>query len=54
MKLDLEYVMAELKSIKKDLKQSKNKSKEIIQQHNEIFELLRSGNDVPNNYSYGD
>ena len=52
MKLDLEYVMAELKSIKKDLKQSKNKSKEIIQQHNEIFDLLKSNQNVPSGYEY--
>ena len=54
MKLDLANLMADVKAIKKELKKSKSKDKEIIQQHNEIFELLRSGNDVPNNYSYGD
>ena len=54
MKLDLEYVMSELKSIKKDIKQSKNKSKEIMQQHDQIFELLKDKQEVPSGYSYGD
>ena len=54
LKLDLEYVMAELKSIKKDIKQSKNKSKEIMQQHDQIFELLKDKQEVPSGYSYGD
>jgi seryl-tRNA synthetase len=54
MKLDLENLMADVKAIKKELKKSKNKDKEIMEQHNEIFNLLRSGNNVPNNYSYGD
>ena len=54
MKLDLEYVMSELKSIKKDIKQSKNKSKEIMQQHDQIFELLKDNQEVPSGYSYGD
>ena len=53
MKLDLEYVMSELKSIKKDIKQSKNKSKEIMQQHDQIFELLKDKQEVPSGYSYG-
>ena len=52
MQLDLEYVMKELKSIKKDIKQSKNKSKEIIQQHNEIFDLLKNNRNVPSGYEY--
>ena len=54
MKLDLEYVMSELKSIKKDIKQSKNKSKDIMQQHDQIFELLKDNQEVPSGYSYGD
>ena len=54
MKLDLEHVMAELKTIKKDLKKSKNKDKEIMEQHNQIFELLKDNQEVPSGYSYGD
>ena len=54
MKLDLEYVMSELKSIKKDIKQSKNKSKEIMKQHDQIFDMLRGNQEVPSGYSYGD
>ena len=54
MKLDLEHVMAELKTIKKDLKKSKNKDKEIMEQHNQIFELLKDKQEVPSGYSYGD
>ena len=52
MKLDLEHVMAELKQIKKDLKKSKNKDKEIMEQHNQIFDMLRDNQDVPTGYSY--
>ena len=52
MKLDLEHVMAELKQIKKDLKKSKNKDKEIMEQHNQIFDMLRNNQDVPSGYSY--
>ena len=52
MKLDLEHVMAELKQIKKDLKKSKNKDKEIMEQHNQIFDMLRNNQDVPTGYSY--
>ena len=52
MKLDLEHVMAELKQIKKDLKKSKNKDKEIMEQHNQIFDILRNNQDVPSGYSY--
>ena len=52
MKLDLEYVMAELKAIKKDMKQNRNKSKEIMKQHDQIFEMLRGNQEVPSGYSY--
>ena len=52
MKLDLEHVMAELKQIKKDLKQSKNKDKKIMEQHDQIFEMLKENTETPTGYSY--
>ena len=52
MRLDLEYVMSELKSIKKDLKQTRSKSKEIMKQHDQIFDLLKEKQEVPSGYSY--
>ena len=51
MKLDLEYVMTELKKIKKDLKNSNKTDKKIMKQHDEIFEMLQ-GNSNNSNYSY--
>ena len=54
MKLDLANLMQDVKAIKKELKKSKNKDKEIMEQHNQIFNLLRSGNNVPSDYNYGD
>ena len=54
MKLDLANLIEDVKAIKKELKKSKNKDKEIMQQHEQIFELLSSGNDVPNDYTYSD
>ena len=51
MKLDLEYVMTELKKIKKDLKNSNKTDKKIMKQHDEIFEMLQ-GNSNSSNYSY--
>ena len=50
MKLDLEYVMTELKKIKKDLKESNKTDKKIMKQHDKIFQLL----DINNNNTYGD
>ena len=50
MKLDLEYVMTELKKIKKDLKNSNKTDKKIMKQHDKIFQLL----DNTNNNTYGD
>ena len=50
MKLDLEYVMTELKKIKKDLKESNKTDKKIMKQHDKIFQLL----DNNNNNTYGD
>ena len=50
MKLDLEYVMTELKKIKKDLKESNKTDKKIMKQHDKIFQLL----DNTNINTYGD
>jgi uncharacterized protein YydD (DUF2326 family) len=52
MKLDLEYLMTEVKDIQRELKKARNKDKEIMSQHKEIFQLLSSGNDT-SGYSYG-
>jgi hypothetical protein len=54
MKLDLEYVMTELKKIKKDLKNSNKIDKKIMKQHDQIFEMLENNSNTPSNYSYGD
>ena len=55
MKLDLEHLMKDMKQLKKQLKEENNKNKEIMEQHNDIYKLLREGtSNVPNNYSYGD
>ena len=54
MKLDLEYVMTELKKIKKDMKDSNKTDKKIMKQHDEIFKLLENNSNTPSNYSYGD
>ena len=51
MKIDLENLMADVKQIKKDLRQGNKKDKEIMDQHKKLFELIDSGN---SNYSYGD
>ena len=53
MKLDLEYVMTELKKIKKDLKESNKTDKKIMKQHDQIFKLLENNSNT-SNYSYGD
>ena len=54
MKLDLANLMEDMKAIKKELKKSRNKDKEIMEQHSQIFELLQNNSNVPNNYSYSD
>ena len=54
MKLDLANLMEDMKAIKKELKKSRNKDKEIMEQHDQIFELLQNNSNVPSNYSYGD
>ena len=54
MKLDLANLMEDVKAIKKDMKQNRNKSKEIMKQHDQIFDMLRNNTEVPSNYSYGD
>ena len=54
MKLDLEHLMKEMKQIKKQLREENNKNKEIMEQHNDIYKLLREGNsNVPSGYNYG-
>ena len=53
MKLDLEYVMTELKKIKKDMKVSNKTDKKIMKQHDQIFKLLENNSNT-SNYSYGD
>ena len=52
MKLDLEYVMTELKKIKKDLKDSNKTDKKIMKQHDQIFEMLQNNEGTSRNYSY--
>ena len=54
MKLDLEYVMTELKKMQKDLKASNKTDKKIMKQHNQIFEMLENNSNTSSNYSYGD
>ncbi len=41
MKLDLANLVTEVSSLKKDLKKMRNKDKEIMEQHGQIFELLQ-------------
>jgi uncharacterized coiled-coil protein SlyX len=52
MKLDLEYVMTELKKMQKDLKASNKTDKKIMKQHNQIFEMLQNNEGTSRNYSY--
>ena len=61
MKLDLENLMADVKQIKKDLRQGNKKDKEIMDQHKQLFNLLNSSTDMMlqnetkgGSYSYGD
>jgi len=52
MKFDLALLMKELKSIKDDIKEGKDKSKEIMAQHGQIFKLLQGKVEVPSGYNY--
>ena len=52
MKLDLEYVMTELKKIKKELKASNKTDKKIMKQHDQIFEMLQNNEGTSRDYSY--
>ena len=52
MKLDLEYVMTELKKNKKDLKASNKTDKKIMKQHDQIFEMLQNNEGTSRDYSY--
>ena len=55
MKLDLENLMEDMKRIKKDMRAANKTDREIIEQHEDIYKLLReSTTNIPNNYSYGD
>ena len=52
MKFDLALVMKELQIIKEDIKEGKDKSKEIMKQHGQIFELLQGKTKIPSGYKY--
>ena len=52
MKFDLALLMKELESIKEDIKEGKDKSKEIMKQHGQIFELLQGKVKIPSGYKY--
>ena len=52
MKFDLALLMKELQSIKEDIKEGKDKSKEIMAQHGQIFKLLQGKFEVPSGYNY--
>ena len=54
MKLDLEHLVKDMKQLKKQLKEENSKNKEIMEQHNDIYKLLREGaSNVPSDYNYG-
>ena len=60
MKIDLENLMQDVKQIKKDLRQSNKKDKEIMDQHKQLFNLLNNSTDMMQqsetkggSYSYG-
>ena len=53
MKFDLELLKKDLEVIKVDLKKNQDKSKEIVKQHGQIFEILKSKKEAPSGYSYG-
>ena len=46
MKLDLANLIEDVKAIKKELKKSKSKDKEIMQQHKQIFKLLQNNSNT--------
>ena len=52
MKFDLALLMKEQTSIKEDIKDGKDKSKEIMAQHGQIFKLLQGKVEVPSGYNY--
>ena len=54
MQFDLERVVIDIKDIKKELAQGRNKSKKIIKQHYRIFKMLRNkkGSRSPQQYGY--
>jgi hypothetical protein len=52
MKFDLALVMKELQTIKEDIAEGKDKSKEIMKQHGQIFELLQGKVKIPSGYKY--
>ena len=55
MKLDLANLMEDVKRIKKDMRAVNKTDREIMEQHEDIYKLLRESTaNVPNNYSYGD
>ena len=53
MKFDLELLKKHLAIIKADLKKNQDKSKEIVKQHGQIFDLLKNKKTVPSGYNYG-
>ena len=53
MKFDLELLKKDLVVIKADLKKNQDKSKEIVKQHGQIFDLLKNKKTVPSGYNYG-
>ena len=53
MKFDLELLKKDLAIIKADLKKNQDKSKEIVKQHGQIFDLLKNKKTVPSGYKYG-
>ena len=54
MQFDLERVVIDIKDIKKELAQGRNKSKKIIKQHDRIFKMLKNkkGGQSPQQYGY--
>ena len=54
MQFDLERVVIDIKDIKKELAQGRNKSKKIIRQHDRIFKMLKNkkGGQSPQQYGY--
>ena len=54
MQFDVERVVIDIKDIKKELAQGRNKSKKIIKQHDRIFKMLKNkkGGQSPQQYGY--